>query len=63
MVQGSKKAGRKPSLPYVHRKIAKPGGSRYLAMTKILPNDWLFVEVVLLSLKDDVAKIQVKKLA
>lgn len=63
MVRGSKAKGGQPSLPFVCRKIAKPGGSRYLAMTKILPRDWLFVEVKLLSLKDDVAMIRVKKMA
>ena len=52
MVMKGKAKGSRPSLPFVHRRIAKPGSSRYLAMTKILPGDWEFVEVKLLSLKE-----------
>lgn len=47
----------------LYRKIAKSGGSRYLAVGKILPEDWLIVKVSIEKLEDTVCLLRIEKLA
>ena len=47
----------------LYRKLAKSGGSRYLAVGKILPEDWLIVKVSIEKLEDTVCLLRIEKLA
>jgi len=49
--------------PFYHRKLAKSGGSRYLAVGGILPKDWLIVKIVPTRLSDTVFTLEITKLA
>ena len=57
MVEGDAHTG------FFHRKLAKSGGSRYLAVGKILPVSWTFVQVSVEKLEGDVCLLKIKKLA
>lgn len=48
---------------FFHRKLAKSGGSRYLAVGKILPGDWQFVRVSVEKIEDEVCILKIEKLA
>uniref|UniRef100_A0A6H2A4P3 Uncharacterized protein n=1 Tax=viral metagenome TaxID=1070528 RepID=A0A6H2A4P3_9ZZZZ len=48
--------------PFFHRKIAKSGNSRYLAVGKILPEDWHVLRVEVAELKDKHCILQITKL-
>lgn len=47
----------------LYYKISKSGGTRYLAMGKILPEDWLIVKVSIEKLEDTVCFLRIEKLA
>lgn len=48
--------------PFWHRKIAKSGSSRYLAVGKIIPDDWLVVRVKVIKREDKVCVLEITKL-
>jgi hypothetical protein len=61
MVQGAK-LKTQAERPFWHRKIARSGGSRYLAIGKMIPLDWLVVRVEMLRLEGKVCDIRITKL-
>jgi len=48
--------------PFYHRKVAKSGGSRYLAVGKILPEDWLIVRVTIVKLEGRTCILEITRL-
>jgi hypothetical protein len=57
----------KPLLPDsaipVYKKVSKSGQSRYLSVTKVVPLDWLIVEVTTVSLEDNILTLKLRKVA
>jgi len=51
-----------PSPTFYHCKIAKSGGSRYLAIGKILPKDWVIVRVSVVRLDGKVCVLSIQKM-
>lgn len=49
--------------PFYHRKLARSGGSRYLAVGKLLPEDWLYVRVIIREMKEKACILEIIKLA
>jgi len=47
---------------FFHRKVAKSGGSRYIAVGKILPDGWHIVRVKVLKLVDRTCVLEITKL-
>jgi len=50
------------SKSFYHCKIARSGGSRYIAIGRILPPDWHFVKLTVLKLEDKSCLLQLQKL-
>lgn len=48
--------------PFFHRKLAKSGGSRYLAVGRMIPPDWLIVKVEVTKRGDRVCILKITKL-
>ena len=48
--------------PFFHRKLARSRSSRYLAVGKIVPEDWLIVRVEVKSITDKVCVLEITKL-
>jgi len=48
--------------PFFHRKLAKSGGSRYLAVGRMIPPDWLIVKVKVAKLEGKVCVLEITKL-
>lgn len=49
--------------PFYHRKLARSGGSRYLAVSKLLPEDWIIVKIRVAKQSDERYLLEVTKLA
>ena len=47
----------------IFRKVAQSGSARYLSVTQQLPKDWRLVELTVVSLKDNICLLQVRKVA
>jgi hypothetical protein len=62
-----KKRRVKPPLPDttipVYKKVSTSGQSRYLSVTKIIPVDWIIVEVTTVSLENNVLTLRIRKVA
>lgn len=48
--------------PFFHRKLARSGGSRYLAIGRMIPEDWLMVRIEVKKLEDKVCVLEITKL-
>jgi len=51
----------KPSTFY-HRKVGKAGGTRTIAVAKMIPDDWLIVKCRVLKLEGKVCLLEITKL-
>lgn len=49
-------------VPFFHRKISKGNKTRTLAIGKILPEDWTFVKLKVLKMKERTCYLEVTKL-
>lgn len=61
------KPRRKPPLPDstipVYKKVSTSGKARYLSVTKLIPADWIIVEVTTVSLEHDILTLKIRKVA
>ena len=48
--------------PFRHRKVARSGGSRYIAVTGMVPKDWHIVKMQVLKLEGSVCVLELTKL-
>jgi len=48
--------------PFFHRKLAKSGGSRYLAVGRMIPPDWLIVKIRVLKQDIKTCVLEITKL-
>jgi len=51
-----------PYPSFYHCKIAKSGGSRYIAIGRILPKDWIIVRLSVERLDDKVCLLRIQKM-
>jgi hypothetical protein len=47
----------------IFRRVAHSGSARYLSVTQQIPKDWRMVELTVVSLKDNICLLQVRKVA
>lgn len=63
MVIEKRKVSKQASSQFYHRKLARAGSTRYLAVGKILPSSWSFVQVEVKGLTDKECLLKISKLA
>ena len=47
----------------IYRKLLKTGRTHYMAVSKLIPDEWEIVEVSILNDKGDIVTLQVRKVA
>lgn len=47
----------------VYKKVSKSGKARYLSVTKLVPEDWIIVEVTTVSLENNILSLRLRKVA
>lgn len=49
--------------PFLLRKVAKSGSSRYISVNKLVPNDWQAVKAYVIESKGDYCVLKLVKIA
>lgn len=58
----SKKVSVLEEHPFFHRKVTRSGQSRYIAVSRMIPDDWLIVKVELKVINEKVRTLKITKL-